>query len=254
MIFTSCDSTTAGDKETKDNLAYEYYKGGEVKTEAEVKDGKAHGLMKHFSPQGTLQAVYTYKDGKKHGPAVLYYPNGVLRERRNYKEGYRDGMSKMYYRSSELYREAPYVRGKVDGIRKSYYKDGTLMALAPFKEGFAGLGLKEYTMDGKLLSDKPRIIVTPINRLALENKYILELKLSPPQAGTIFYIGELKEGKYTHRGLYPIEPQSGKGQYIIRLSKGDFRMETLTISAQYKTNKSNYGVVTTTYNLAIDNK
>ncbi|MFW5821031.1 MAG: toxin-antitoxin system YwqK family antitoxin, partial [Bacteroidota bacterium] len=171
-----------------------------------------------------------------------------------YKDGYRHGLSKMYYPSGELYRESPYSMGKLEGIRKSYYKDGTLMASSAFRNGYAGLGLKEFNSSGKLLEDQPVIIVNPVNRLALENKYVLELKLSPPQAGTVFYIGDLKDDKYIHIGLLPIEPVNGKANFTIPLKKGDFRMETLTISAQYKTNKSNYGVVSRKYNLAIDNK
>ncbi len=253
-LLTSCDSSGDGEKKSKENLAYDYYKDGKIKTETEVKDGKAHGLMKHYSPQGTLKSVYTYNTGKKDGPAVIYYPNGVLREKRYYKEGYRNGISEMYYRSGELYRESPFTMGKLEGIRKSYYKDGTLMASAPFKGGLPGLGLKEYNSSGELLNNKPRIIINPVNRLAFENKYILELRLSPPQGGTIFYIGDLKDEKYIHRGLFPIEPENGKGTFTMKLEKGEFRMETLTISAQYKTNKSNYGVVSRKYNLAIDNK
>lgn len=253
-LLHSCDSSSADEKKTKDNLAYDYYKGGRIKTETEIKDGKAHGLMKHYSPQGTLKSVYTYNSGKKNGPAVSYYPDGVLREKKNYKEGYRHGLSKIYYRSGELYRESSFHMGNIEGIRTTYYKDGTLMANAPFKHGFPGLGLKEYNSSGELLEDKPRIVINPVNRLALENKYILELRLSPAQAGTIFYIGDLKDGKYIHRDLFPIEPENGKAEFTMKLDKGEFRMETLTISAQYKTNKSNYGVVSRKYNLAIDNK
>jgi len=253
-MISSCDSSSVDEKKAKDKLAYDYYKDGRIKTETEIKDGKAHGLMKHYSPQGTLKSVYTYNSGKKAGPAVIYYPNGVLREKRNYEQGYRHGLSKMYYRSGELYRESPYHMGKLEGIRKSYYKDGTLMATAPYKHGFPGLELKEYNSSGELLENKPRIAINPVDRLAFENKYILELRLIPAQAGTIFYIGDLKDGKYIHQELFPIEPENGNAEFIMRLDKGEFRMETLTISAQYKTDKSNYGVVSRKYNLAIDNK
>jgi len=253
-LIIGCKHMSDESSSEKGNVAYEYHDSGAVKSEAQTKNGKADGLLKNYSASGILESVYTYRMGIKEGPGVTYYPNGQAREKMFYSNGLREGTSKMYYRSGELYRTSPYSKGKMDGIRKTYYKDGTLMAEAPYKNGFAGLGLKEYNMRGEWIKDQTRISIEAENLLALQNDYVLILKLIPPQPGTIFYIGDLIEDKFLHTGLWPIEAKNNQAKYVIRLEKGGYRMETLTVSAQYRTDKSNYGVVTTKYNLAIDNK
>lgn len=255
LVFISgCSDNNEKTRSKKVKVAYEKYPDGSIKTESQVREGKAHGLLKNYTPGGILESVYTYNMGVKDGPAVTYYPNGQAREKIFYKEGYRHGLTRQYYRTGELYRESPYENGKLNGIRKTWYKDGTLMAEAPFKDGYPGLGLKEYNKNGELLDNKPRLIITPKDRLAMEDKYILNLKLEPFIPGTIFYIGDLKEERFLHITLWPLKPESGVAEYTIKVEKGGFRMEILTISAQYKTNKSNYGVVSKKFNLAIDNK
>lgn len=238
----------------KNKTAYEYYEDGSIKSEAEVKDGKAHGLLKKYTAGGILESVYTYNMGVMDGPAVTYYPNGQARSKMYYLEGKRHGLTRQFYRSGELYRESPYENGKLNGMRITYYKDGSVMAEAPFKEGYPGLGLKEYNMDGELIDDTPQLLIRPVDRVAMEDKYILELRLKPTKPGTVFYIGDLEEGKYIHIGLWPLEPQNGIARYVIKVRKGSFRMEVLSISARYQTDKSNYGVVSKKFNLAVDNK
>jgi hypothetical protein len=48
--------------------------------------------------------------------------------------------------------------------------------------------------------------------------------------------------------------KDGVARYSIQLNKGAFLMETLIITASYKTSKSNYRVICRKYNLAVDNK
>ena len=52
LVFISgCDSTSG--KKKKENVAYEYYDNGRIKSEAEVKDDTlAHGLYKRYTPDG----------------------------------------------------------------------------------------------------------------------------------------------------------------------------------------------------------
>ena len=251
FIIISCDQSTP----KKEDLAYEYYKSGQVKKMSQViRDSIPHGLMKTYTPGGYLQSVYTYVEGKREGPAVTYYNNGQLKSKMLYKNNKREGLLKMYYKTGELYRETPYKSGKVDGIRKTYYKDGTLMAEAPYKNSYPGLGLKEYKSDGKPDKDNVKIIVNSIDRLAMENLYLLKLSLSSKKPGTKFFVGELADGKYLHQYLWPLEPENGVATYRINLPKGTFEMSTLVISASYQTSKSNYALISTNYNLAIDNK
>ncbi len=253
ITFPGCES---GKPKIKDNIAYEYYESGGIKTEAGVKnDTILHGLYKSYTPDGYLEKVFTYVDGKREGPAVTYYNNGQLRTKVNYHDNKMQGTASMYYKSGELYRVTNYESGKAEGIRTSYYKNGKIMSEIPYKNDYPGLGIKEYSMDGKPVRNLlPEIKIVPVNRLALEDTYILKISLSTKEHSTTFYIGDLEEGKYIHAGLWPRKPQNGEFDYRIQVHKGGFLMEPLTVSAMFMTAHKSWAVVSRTYNLAIDNK
>jgi hypothetical protein len=245
---------TPQEKEKKEKLAYEYFPDGKIMTESQTKNGKAHGLLKNYTRGGTLESVYTYNMGLREGPAVMYYPNGQLKAKMMYRDNKREGEARMYYRSGELFRIIPYRDGKIHGIRKSFYKSGQLSSEAPYSRGYPGLGLKEYDRDGNLIKDYPQIRIREINQLAMANRYILRLSLSPSQPGTQFYVGDLEEGKYLHLGLWPVSDKNGTFDYSLTISRGGFLMQTETITAVYETSLSNKAVVSRKINLALDNK
>lgn len=247
----SCDQKS----HKNDNLAYEYYENGNVKKVSQIiNDSIPHGILKTYTPDGFLQSVYTYVEGKREGPAVAYFNNGNLKSKMLYKNNKREGLMKMFYKTGELYREIPYKNGKVEGIRKTYYKNGSIMAEAPYKNSFPGLGLKEFKQNGDPDIDNVKINVRSIDRLAMENIYLLKISLSEKRSGTKFFVGDLLEGKYLYQNLWPIEPEDGVATYRINLPKGTFEMTSLVISSSYKTSKSNFAVISRKYNLAIDNK
>lgn len=251
FFFNACENNGSGKK--KENLAYSYYPDGSIKREAQMKDTLIHGLMKVYTPGGSLKKVFTYDMGKREGPAVEYYSNGKLRLKACFRDNKMTGLTKLYYRSGELYRETQYSKGMVNGYRKQYYKDGKLMSVAHFRNGQVGLGLKEYDSHGKEVQPEPKILVEAVNQLAFNNKYILKIRLSKSQANTVFYIGTLDDG-YLNTGAWPLKPKNGIAEYTVYLNRGDFIMKELVISARFETTKSNYGLVSRVYNLAIDNK
>ncbi len=252
VFLYSCNNVT--EKKIEDSVAVEYYSDGIIKSETQVKDTLAHGLMKQYDRDGNLSSVYTFNMGKLDGPAVSYYPNGKLEQKMNYKNGKREGISQWFYSTGELYRNIPYKEGKIDGVKISYYKNGIIMSEAPFRENLPGIGLREYNMKGELLKDEPKIIVREENRLFAENKYILHFSLSSPKQGTSFYLGDLVDGKYIDPLQWQLPGKDGEASYIITVNKGGYRMETMIITASYKTGKSNINVISRLYNLAIDNK
>ncbi len=253
ILTSGCGSNEEG--QMKDTVAREYYKHGGVKVEAEVKDDTIlHGLYKKFTPDGYLEAVYTYVEGKREGPAVTYYNNGQLRTKLTYRDNKPDGTAKMYYKTGELYRTTDYSQGKITGIRTTYYKNGRVMSKVPYMNNYPGTGIREFDENGRPENDLPSITITPVNKLALEDKYILKIALSRPQRETTFYLGELEEGQYLSSSLWPHKPDGGTYDYVVRLHKGGFMMETITISALFRTDHNSWAVVSRSYNLAIDNK
>lgn len=253
LLMLSCNQEQKTSK--SENFAYEYYPDGNLKIETQVLDGKAHGIMKIYTPGGALEKVYTYKLGKKEGPAVEYYINGQLRTKTHFKDNKMEGQTIMYYKSGEVYRTTSYVAGKMEGERNSYYKDGSLMAEAKFKNGFPGLGLKEYSSKGKEVQVKPSILIEPINQLADLNTYVLKMRLSDNQPSTLFYVGELTDGIYLNENCKQFKPsQEGVVSYTLRLNKGEEIKDTYTISARFNTEKGNFGLVSRKYIVSIANR
>ncbi len=253
LVFSGCKPKN---NRVKDNVAYEYYDNGRIKTEAGVKnDTLLNGICKNYTPDGYLESVYTYVDGKKEGPGVTYYNNGKLRTKVSFRNNKLNGTVRMYYKSGELYRVTNYREGKAEGMRISYYKNGKVMSEVPYKDDYPGLGIREYTQDGKQIPDLlPKILITADNRLALGNTYILKISLSKNEPSTTFYIGDLVDNKYIHSGLWPRKAANGTLDYHLEVHKGGFLMETLTISATFLTSHKSWAVVSRKYNLAIDNK
>lgn len=252
LIGFSCQSNKPAKPD--DGIAREYYADGVIKKETEVKDTLAHGLMKQYDRDGGLMSVYTFNMGKLHGPAVSYYPNKNIEQKMYYTNGKRTGTTLWYYDTGELFRSIPYVDGKIEGIKISYYKNGKVMSEAPFHENLPGLGLKEYNDDGKLINDDTKIVIEEENRLFADNTYNLIISLSKPKNGVKFFEGELVSGKYIGENQTAINSNDGVAIYPFKVHKGGFRMETIIFSASYKTSKSNYRVISRSYNLAIDNK
>jgi hypothetical protein len=252
FLLVSCNTKT--EQKIKEGIAYEYYSDGTIKSETQVKDTLAHGLMKNYDRDGNLKSVYTFNMSKLDGPAVSYYPNGKIEQKMYYSNGKREGISQWFYSSGELYRTIPYKDGKINGIKISYYKNGKIMAEAPIRADLPGIGLREYNMKGDLLEDDTKIIVTEENRLFAENKFILNISLSNPKPEVNYYLEELVDGKYIDPNQWQLPGKDGLASYTIILNKGGFRMETLILTASYKTSKSNINVISRKYNLAIDNK
>jgi hypothetical protein len=252
LVLSSCITETG--KKIEAGVAYEYYADGKVKSETQVKDTLAHGLMKNYDRDGNLMSVYTFNMSKLDGPAVSYYPNGKIEQKMFYTNGRREGTSQWFYSTGELYRQIPFKDGKINGTKISYYKDGKIMAEAPVLNDMPGLGLREFNMKGELLKDDTKIIVKEDDRLFAESRYVLNISLSNPKPGASFYLGELTEGKFISPNQWQLPEKDGVAIYSINLEKGRFRMETLILTASYRTGKSNYRVITRTYNLAVDNK
>jgi len=252
FLLISCKSGT--EKKIEDGIAREFYADGTVKSETQVKDTLAHGLMKNYDRDGNLMSVYTYNMSKLEGPAVSYYPNSKIKLKMFYKNGKRDGTAQWFYDTGELYRIIPYKNGKINGTKISYYKNGKIMAEAPFLNDFPGIGLREYNMKGILLKDDIKIIVKEDRRFFAENKYMLLISLSNPNLVADYYLGELTDQKYLSPNLLQLPVKDGVANCLITPDKENLKMETLILTACYKTSKSNYRVINRIYSLTIDNK
>ncbi len=224
------DQQTSPEPEQNDTIKIKksYYSDGSIKSEVPIVEGKRHGIAKNFYSDGTVSHKVVYENGLRHGA------------------------SKWYYETGELYRETPYVKGKMEGIRKKYYRNGNLKAEIPFRNGYPVRGLKEYNVNGNPVNKNyPEIIFNPIDKLAFENEYILEFRLSDNRKNVKYFL--VKETDADRKLRIELTSKDGKGKREFYVPPGQFVMEKITILAMTKTKMGNVYVTEKTHNLAIEN-
>ena len=80
-----------------------YYPSGALYAELNEEEHR------YFYEDGTLKTVEPYLDGKLHGVVLLYWPNGKLKRKVHFQHGIRKGQDQMYNMEGLLVDEESYV-------------------------------------------------------------------------------------------------------------------------------------------------
>jgi antitoxin component YwqK of YwqJK toxin-antitoxin module len=88
----------------EDGLYTEWYPGHkQIKIKGRKNpEGKKDGVWKMFTEDGYDLSIQTYKNGKRHGAVVVYHPNGALNYSGDYQDDERIGIWKFYNEAGEL--------------------------------------------------------------------------------------------------------------------------------------------------------
>lgn len=208
-------------------------------------------LKRTFKPDGKLFAEIQKKDGKKNGVTKNYYANGKVQVETNFVNDRKEGDSKLYYEDGKICQHVIYKNNVKHGIEKHYYKNGNLACEIPYLDGEVEPGLKEYSNAGMLIANNPTIIVTPINKMVSENKYILRLALSNKSNVVAFARVSFENGKKSRQ---EIETQHGIGDLTFVVGSGKGLREKVILEASFETVYGNPYITRTTYNLSINNR
>lgn len=213
------------------------------------------GVNKSYYPNGTLRAEVPIKDGKKNGLARDYYADGKRRLEIEYVNSEKHGITRMYYQNGNLYEETPYKNGEIQGVKKRFREDGKPSAEAPYHDGEPCMGLKEFLIDGSVKTKYPTIVVTPVDNILKEDRYILRLKMSDNSRNVTFYTGKL-ENNCLGSNLEQVyqTPAKGVSEIVFYVPHGMFLMEEINIVAKVKTVQGNYYVTQRKHNVAIENR
>ena len=79
-----------------------YYEGNLLKKDYCTLNGKVHGVVKFFFPDGELEQIQHYKHGNKNGEFKNFYPDGTLMEVAQFKEDSKNGIQKYYLPDGKL--------------------------------------------------------------------------------------------------------------------------------------------------------
>lgn len=81
-----------------------------------------------------IKAVKYMLNGKPHGTVKAFYPNGALQILANFKNGQKEGKFSFYSDKGALLIEATYVNDKLNGEKKEYSPEGQLLATIYYKD------------------------------------------------------------------------------------------------------------------------
>jgi len=100
----------------------QYYETGELKAEANVKDGT--GVVKTYYQSGAIKSIRNYVDHKKEGSQKDFYESGSLQGEGKVNDG--TGVDKQYYEGGALKSITNYVQYEKEGEYKEFNEDGSL--------------------------------------------------------------------------------------------------------------------------------
>lgn len=221
---TGIDPEQMKDGKLKDGEQLIYYKDGNLKYRAEIKDGLANGRVRQY-----------YTDGK-------IYMDG------SFKGGYKEGKSTFFFKNGKPFSETYYVHGEKEGKETKYWEDGSIYSVCEYHKDMAQPGLKEYTKSGTLLENEMKLIIKEIDHTSLEGKFYLKISLSNPEIVASFYSQVPSEQTKRQK----LKKSGNEGILVFDLAPNDYIMKKLILDAEYKTARGNINRIQRTYNLVVD--
>jgi hypothetical protein len=207
--------------------------------------------MRTFKADGKLFAEITKRNGKKDGLTKNFYGNGKVSVQTNYKDDMKEGESVWYYTDGKVCQRTIYKNDVKDGIDRHYYKNGKLAAEIPYKNGEVEPGLKEYSREGLLITNNsPTILVRPIDQMATQNKYVLQLRLSSKSEHVSFARVYFEKDKKSYQEIPTFK---GVGNLVFTMYQGRSMNEKVILEGSFETAYGNPYVTRLTYNLSIRN-
>ncbi|MBN1118713.1 MAG: hypothetical protein JXA77_15990 [Bacteroidales bacterium] len=253
-LNTSCDFLGFRfEKPSGKKIVKEYHSNGKIKSVNEVEGDLRDGLCKYYDENGTLISTIEFKENKYHGKYIKYYDGKHKMREATYVNHKKQGSTYIYDKKGILIVEENYENDELNGIKRKYYLNGKLKMENEYKDGRPSVNLKEYDMKGNLVTDYPEIIIEAVDRLAINNKYLLKFYFSNKSRTAEFYLGELEDNKYIPANLIAIETQNGVGTYEVWVPKGSLIMKEISVIGKKKTTENNTYITTKKYNLAVKN-
>jgi len=91
-----------------------------------IKDSIADGIVKYYTLDGKLDAIFQFKNGKNNGTAIHFFPNGKIFDSIHYVNDVANGEHHQYDTNGSLLFKEFYKTGKRVGEKFSY-KMGNLI-------------------------------------------------------------------------------------------------------------------------------
>lgn len=111
----------------------ENYGTGAISRKYTKKNGKIHGLMEDYFPDGKLKAQRYFEEGKQVGKTTLYFPSGKVKEVQYYVNGLKNGGDTVFYENGQPEFALSYKDEKRHGYLRKWSPEGELIYEAKFE-------------------------------------------------------------------------------------------------------------------------
>lgn len=211
-------------------------------------------VVKKNRDDGTLSSITQVDDeGFAHGLKVSYYQDGrTVHSKVTFNHGVKQGPAIWYYKSGKIFEYTKFSTGKRDGLTQKYYKNGELLSQCEYHAGDPLPGLIEYHEDGSKITEYPLVSFRKIDKLAFENKVILEIS-SSVKSKKVKYYHLLDMGNGKSAKSY-IESKAGLASLEFFVPRGDVLMRNIELYAELPTKLGNILVKKVSYQMAAKNK
>lgn len=154
-----------------------YYDNGNIKLEAQLKNGIRHGMLIDYYEDGSVKSRSNWKNGIVEGKVEHYYANGQLKESTYYKEGKANGLAEEYYENGQLFKKATKKNGKIVGEINFYHDNGAPKEKRIHDENGGEMYRVDYDKNGKMVFEAflPRPLYKP-DTLSSNELYQIKLK------------------------------------------------------------------------------
>jgi antitoxin component YwqK of YwqJK toxin-antitoxin module len=126
-----------------------FYLNGNCMVDRYFRNGRLHGLLKTYYPDGKKNTIQVMDNDLKYGPDTMWYKNGELKYAANYKCDKLDGKYQEWDSTGKLIVLTNYKEGLENGIRYVWYKSGE-KSEESFKNGLRSGSCKIWYNNGKL--------------------------------------------------------------------------------------------------------
>lgn len=142
----------------KDSVWTHYRPTGDLTFKETYKDGKLHGLKTtYYGPEATpgdevlVLKKTMFANGRAHGEVIEYFPDGTVKMRGKYNQGAFDGQVKRYHPNGKIMMLERWKNRKKHGWWITYDTAGKEKGRAYFKEGkrLEGAKLEAYMQELK---------------------------------------------------------------------------------------------------------
>lgn len=101
----------------------------------QIPSGKILKSYRLHYPDESIKMDQYYLDGKLHGPVSFYSPEGRLLARSWFINGQRQGKTFYYYSTGEIYSIQRFFNGEFEGQQQYFYNDGTPKTILNYHQG-----------------------------------------------------------------------------------------------------------------------